>query len=81
MIAIFLQEPGVISSASVMIAISFLLANRARFAGLLSLTQRSTSIFSLFFLKHLLSFGDDAARNFSGKTARPAGALRIFSEK
>ena len=70
------------------IAISFWLANRSKFVDLLSTKctimpppQRSTLIFSLFFLNNLLISGADSARNFPEKTARPAGALRIFSGK
>ena len=43
--------------------------------------MRSPHIFSLFFLNNPLILGDDAARNFPEKTARPKGALRIFFGK
>ena len=55
------------SSASVIIAISLWLANRARFAGLLSVHTAQHPHFFSFFLNYPLILGADAARNFSKK--------------
>lgn len=67
------------------IAISFWLANRSRFVDLLSTKctimpppQRSTLIFSLFFLNNLLISGADSARNFPEKNRTPCRGAQDF---